>query len=498
MAIKINGATLRGIHGHCVSVEIHIARGLPTFNIVGMGDTAVKESKDRVRAAILNAGFQFPLGKITANLAPADIKKEGTLLDLPIAIGILLASKQINIKNIDEYLLLGELSLLSELRSIKGSLPIIMEGIENNFKKFILPNDNKKEASIIDSANIYPCKNLHDVIEVLTKRIEPYKKKFMNNYKEEYTIDFSEIIGQHSAKRGVIVAAAGNHNLILFGPPGIGKSMIADRIPTILPKISYEESLECTRIYSVVGEFKEGLIYKRPFRNPHHTATKIAMVGGGANLMPGEISLAHNGVLFLDEMLEFKREVLECLRQPLENRTIQISKSTGKVEYPSNFMLIGALNTCPCSKLPCTCSEYEKNRYLKKLSGPLLDRIDLFLSVDYIDYDHMKNNSKQISSAEMREKINIAREIQSERLKKYKIQTNGEMNMSMVKKYCILDNAGEKIIEKIYKNYSMSLRAYSKILKVSRTIADLEERDRISEGDIIEAFQYRRFINEVI
>ena len=498
MAIKVNGATLKGIHGYCVSVEIHIGRGLPSFNIVGMGDTAVKESKDRVRAAILNAGFQFPLGKITVNLAPADIKKEGTLLDLPIAIGILVSSKQIYIKNLEEYLLLGELSLLSELREIKGALPIIMKGMEKGLKKYIIPLENKKECSIINGAKIYPCGSLHKVIEVLTSHTKPYKGKKINKYNDDYKVDFSEIIGQHSAKRGVVVAAAGNHNLVLYGPPGIGKSMIAHRIPTILPEISYEESLECTKIYSVIGELKDGLVYKRPFRNPHHTTTKVAMVGGGVNLLPGEISLAHNGVLFLDEMLEFKREVLESLRQPLENRSIQLSKSTGKVEYPSNFMLIGAFNTCPCSKVPCTCFEYEKNRYLKKLSGPLIDRIDLFLAMDYVDYNYMKNKDKKVTSSEMREKINVARKIQLQRFKGSYITTNGEMDMGMVKKYCVLDKGAEKTIEQIYRRYSLSLRAYSKVLKISRTIADLDSRDKISHGDVIEAFQYRKFTSEII
>ncbi|MEW9093989.1 MAG: YifB family Mg chelatase-like AAA ATPase [Clostridiaceae bacterium] len=348
MVININGATLNGIHGYPVSVEIHISRGLPSFNIVGIGGVAVKESKDRVRAAILNSGFEFPLGRITVNLAPADIKKEGTLLDLPIAIGILCASKQIYTDNLDKYLFIGELSLLGKLRDVKGALPIVIEGIQNNINKYIVPKDNKDECSLVNEAKIYPCDSLNDAINTINNdNIKPYKMGKIKNCNSQYNIDFSEVVGQHSAKRGVEVAAAGNHNLVLYGPPGTGKSMIAYRIPTILPDITYEESLECTKIYSVYGDLEEGLIYKRPFRTPHHTATKIALIGGGAKLMPGEISLAHNGVLFLDEMLEFKKDVLESLRQPLENRSVTISKFSGSTKYPSNFMLVGAFNTCP-------------------------------------------------------------------------------------------------------------------------------------------------------
>ncbi|WP_315114894.1 YifB family Mg chelatase-like AAA ATPase [uncultured Clostridium sp.] len=499
MVIKINGATLNGIHGYPVSVEIHISRGLPSFNIVGIGGIAVKESKERVRAAILNSGFEFPLGRITVNLAPADIKKEGTLLDLPIAIGILCVSKQIYMNNLDNYLFIGELSLLGELRDVKGALPIVMEGMENDIKKYIVPKDNKDECSLVKEAEIYPCNSLNDVINTIAdENIKPYKMDKIKNYTSQYKIDFSEIVGQHSAKRGVEVAAAGNHNLALYGPPGTGKSMIAYRIPTILPDITYEESLECTKIYSVYGDLKEGLIYKRPFRTPHHTATKIALIGGGANLMPGEISLAHNGVLFLDEMLEFKKDVLEALRQPLENRSVTISRFSGSIKYPSNFMLVGAFNTCPCSKINCTCYEYEKNRYLKKLSGPMLDRIDVFLSVDYVEHSHIIAINKEKKSKDIKESIDRARKIQYERLKKHNITTNSEMNMTLVKKYCALENSAEKMLKKIYNKYSLSTRAYTKILKVSRTIADLDERDKIIDSDLIEALQYRRFIEEII
>ena len=502
MVVKINTATFTGIEGMHINVEVDINRGLPHFNIVGMADTSIKESKDRVRSAIINSGFEFPLGKITVNLAPADIKKEGALFDLPIAIGILCATEQIKINNIKEYVFLGELSLVGELNKIKGVLPIVVSGIKKEINNYIIPIENKNECSMIEKASIYPFNNLREVVNFLQfKDVLPYKTNFKKSeYNKRNKIDFFDVIGQESAKRAIEVAAAGNHNVILYGPPGTGKTMLAKRVTTILPEITYEESLECTKIYSVAGYLDEGngFINERPFREIHNTSTKIALIGGGRKLLPGEISLAHNGVLFLDEILEFNKTTLESLRQPIENRKIKITRSTGTVEYPCNCMLIASLNPCPCSKDICVCTPNEKEKYINKLSRAFLDRIDIYTSLSKIQYSKIKKGQNGESSKVIRDRINNAREIQRERFKKENILTNGEMDINNIMRYCKLDKNSTKFMEKVYKKFNFSTRVYSRILKVSRTIADLEKRYNIIEEDLIEALQYRRFLENIV
>ncbi|MBM7868967.1 magnesium chelatase family protein [Clostridium pascui] len=503
MAIKVNSAAFTGVEGIMVAVEVDIGRGLPSFNIVGLGDIAVKESKERVRTSLINSGFEFPVGRITVNLAPADVKKEGSLFDLAIAIGILKESGQINM-DIDEYIFLGELSLRGELRAIRGTLPIIIGGMENKFNKFIIPVSNSIEASLVKNSEVYPLETLKEVVSYLQyKDLMPFYAENPVSKTVKYNIDFEEVIGQESVKRAIEVAAAGNHNIILYGPPGTGKTMIAERIPTILPDLSYEESLECTKIYSVAGELNKeyNLISNRPFRSPHHTASKIALIGGGSKLLPGEISLAHNGVLYLDEMLEFNRNSLEALRQPLENRKVKISKSTGTVEYPCNFMLVSSLNPCPCGNYgsgDCICTDYERKRYIKKLSGPLMDRIDIFAFVNKLNFKDIGNGKKEESSKLIKKRIERARELQKERFQGLQIRTNGEMSSSQIKKYCVLGEKEKVFIEKVYNKFNFSTRVYHKVLKLARTLADLDGKDLIEEQDLIEAIQYRRFLSDVV
>lgn len=505
MAVKINTATFNGINGISINVEVDISNGLPSFNIVGLADISIKESKERVRAAIKNSGFQFPLRRITINLAPADVRKVGSFFDLPIAIGILVATGQVCMEEINNYLFAGELSLLGELKKVSGILPIVLQGKSNNIKNFILPYENREESSIINEINVYAFKNLKEIIGFLKyKDLLPYCKK--HNFEEEkYSMDYRDVIGQRAAKRALEVAAAGGHNILLYGPPGTGKSMLAHRIPTILPPLTYGEAIEVTKLYSVSREYKElnGLIYKRPFRSPHHTTTKIALVGGGSKMYPGEISLAHYGVLYLDEILEFKNSTLEVLRQPLEDRKIVITRASGKVEYPANIILVGSSNLCKCGNYLsndkiCTCTEYEIKKYLNRISGPLLDRIDIYSSVNSVPYKELRKENNAETSLDIRKRVMVARKIQIKRFKNEKIFSNAEMNENQIRRFCVLDHDANEIIKKIYKTYNLSLRAYSRILKVSRTLADLQNKRNITKENIIEAVQYRKYINNKV
>lgn len=503
MAVIIKSSAFNGINGRIVDVEIDIAKGLPAFNIVGLGSTSIKEAKERVRAAIVNSGFQFPMGRITVNLAPADMRKEGSLFDLPIAIGILIASNQMSGEKYDKYLIIGELSLNGELKKVKGVLSIVLDACGENINRFIVPNNNKEEASAAKQGEIYPFGKLKEVVEFLK-----YEDMRSYSFKEslcrgEYREDFSEIIGQKAAKRALEIAAAGNHNIIMYGPPGSGKSMLASRIPTILPGLTYDESLEVTKIYSVAGKIEtgQGMIKERPFRSPHHTITKVGLVGGGNKLIPGEVSLSHNGVLFLDEMLEFKKYNLDLLRQPMEEKKITITREAGSVIYPCNFMLVAAMNPCECGYYgsgirECKCTFNEVRNYLRKISGPMLDRFDMFINVNSIKYKELKKNNDGESSDKIRERVERARKIQVKRFKDENNYTNSGMSSKQVRKYCEMDEKCSKMMEKIYDKFNLSSRVYIRILKVARTIADLENKDKIEEKELIEALEYRKFINE--
>ncbi|MBV4426730.1 YifB family Mg chelatase-like AAA ATPase [Clostridium tyrobutyricum] len=505
MVIKINAAAIIGIDANIISVEVNVENGFPCFNIVGLADASVRESKDRVRSSIINSGYKFPIKKITVNLAPAYIKKTGSLFDLPIAIGILYATGQIHFNDSKEFILIGELSLFGNLNRVNGVLAVTIEGLKNNIKNFITPDDNKDECSLIKDINCYPFKNLKQVVSFIENRnILPYTNKIKNTDFKKYGLDFSDIIGQESCKRAVEVAAAGNHNIFMIGPPGSGKTMIAERIPTILPKLNYKQSLEVTKIYSSANMLNknESIIKYPPFRNPHHTTTPVTIIGGGANLAPGEISLAHNGILFLDEITEFKRNVLETLRQPLEENFIMISRCNGKVVFPCNFMTVLAANPCRCgnfgSNRHCSCTEYDRKRYISKLFSPLMDRIDLFIFVPTPSLKDIENKPRNETSKDIQKRIIGVRKIQEERLKHENIYFNSQMSVTLIKKYCKLDSKTKNLINNIFCKYNLSLRAYNKILKISRTIADMDNKELIKEDHVIEALNYRKFLENII
>lgn len=502
MLANVLSMSLSGIEGFIVNVEVDINSGMPSWDIVGLPDVAVKESKERVRTAIKNSGYKILSRKIVVNLAPAYTRKGGSSLDLPIAIGVLGCLGNINMEDILSYVFIGELSLDGSINKVNGILPMCTEALKLGIKKVIIPYENRFEVSIIEGLEVYPAKNLNEVINHLNgnKNIEIFKMKtkdLLNNRIDE-DIDFSDVKGQENVKRALEIAAAGGHNSILIGSPGTGKTMISRRITTILPDLSFEEALEITKIHSVAGLLPEdnAFVTKRPFRAPHHTTTAVALTGGGKNPKPGEMSLAHYGVLFLDEIPEFDKKALEVMRGPLEDKKVTISRMNCTVTYPCNFMLIASMNPCPCgyandTKKKCICTNEQITRYQKKISGPLLDRIDLHIGVGNVNYDDFESNKKEEASKEIRQRVNNARKKQKERYKELKINSNSELTNTMIEGFCELKPDAKEMLKNAFEKFGFSARAYSRILKVARTIADLDNSNCIYLEHIAEAIQYR-------